>query len=92
MLISTYALCGFSNFASIGIQVGALSAMAPLRRKDIAVVALRSMIAGNVACLMTACIAGIQTTSSSAYVILFTRRLVISKVSLKIIYLFKLQC
>ena len=71
MLISTYALCGFSNFASMGIQVGALSAMAPLRRKDIAVVALRSMIAGNVACFLTACIAGIQTTSSNAYVISF---------------------
>jgi pyrimidine nucleoside transport protein len=59
VLISTYALCGFSNFSSIGIQIGALSAMSPSRRTDIASVALRAMIAGNIACFMTACIAGL---------------------------------
>jgi len=58
VLISTYALCGFSNFGAIGIQLGALGAMAPSRRKDLALVAVRAMIAGNVACFMTACIAG----------------------------------
>jgi len=43
----------------MGIQLGALNAMAPKRRKDFALVVLRALIAGNVACHMTACIAGI---------------------------------
>ena len=57
-MISTYALCGFANIGSIGIQLGGLGAMAPERRGDLAKIALRAMIAGNVACFMTACIAG----------------------------------
>jgi pyrimidine nucleoside transport protein len=59
VLISTYALCGFSNFGSIGIQIGSMSAIAPSRRTDISTVAVRAMIAGNVACFLTACIAGL---------------------------------
>lgn len=58
-VISTYALCGFANVGSIGIQLGALGAMAPERKGDLARVAVRAMIAGNVACFMTACIAGL---------------------------------
>jgi len=58
VLISTYALCGFSNFGAVGIQLGGLGTMSPSRRADLALVALRAMIAGNVACFMTACIAG----------------------------------
>ena len=57
-VIATYALCGFSNIGSIGIQLGALGAMAPSRKGDLSKVAMRAMIAGNVACFMTACIAG----------------------------------
>ena len=57
-VISTYALCGFANLGSIGVQLGGLGAMAPERRDDMAKVAMRAMIAGNVACFMTACIAG----------------------------------
>ncbi|KAM7392053.1 hypothetical protein PAMP_022695 [Pampus punctatissimus] len=56
--IATYALCGFSNFASLGMSVGALSAMAPERRTDISSCGLRALIAGSVSCFMTACIAG----------------------------------
>ena len=56
--ISVYALCGFANLGSIGIMLGGLGAMAPERKKDIAQTVLRAMIAGNVACFMTACIAG----------------------------------
>uniref|UniRef100_A0A3Q1IPF9 Sodium/nucleoside cotransporter n=1 Tax=Anabas testudineus TaxID=64144 RepID=A0A3Q1IPF9_ANATE len=56
--IATYALCGFSNFASLGIFVGALSTLAPERRSDISGCALRALIAGSVSCFMTACIAG----------------------------------
>ncbi|ELU16284.1 hypothetical protein CAPTEDRAFT_160388 [Capitella teleta] len=57
--IATYALCGFANIGSIGIQLGGLGAMAPHRKSDLASVAVRAMIAGNVACFMTACIAGL---------------------------------
>ena len=58
MVIATYALCGFSNLASMGLMLGALGGMAPSRRSDISGLMLRAMIAGNVACFMTACIAG----------------------------------
>ncbi|MBM4395527.1 MAG: NupC/NupG family nucleoside CNT transporter [Deltaproteobacteria bacterium] len=58
-VIATYALCGFSNVASIGIQIGGIGAMAPSRQADLARVGLRAMVAGSIACFMTACIAGI---------------------------------
>uniref|UniRef100_A0A672IYY9 Sodium/nucleoside cotransporter n=1 Tax=Salarias fasciatus TaxID=181472 RepID=A0A672IYY9_SALFA len=56
--IATYALCGFSNIASLGMSTGVLSAMAPERQADIYSCGLRSLIAGSVSCFMTACIAG----------------------------------
>jgi len=56
--IATYALCGFSNPASIGVQIAALSYMAPSRRGHISQVAIRAFIAGSSACFLTACIAG----------------------------------
>lgn len=58
-VIGTYALCGFANFGSIGIQLGALAAIAPSRKSDLSRIVLRAMVAGNVACFMTACIAGL---------------------------------
>jgi CNT family concentrative nucleoside transporter len=57
-IISTYALCGFSNIGSIGIQIGGIGAMAPQRQGDLARLGVRAMIAGSLACFMTACIAG----------------------------------
>lgn len=57
--IATYALCGFSNIGSIGIQIGGIGAMAPERQADLAQLGVRAMIAGSIACFMTACIAGI---------------------------------
>lgn len=57
-VISTYALCGFANISSIGIMMGVMGAIAPSRKSDIASVVVRAMIAGNIACFMTACIAG----------------------------------
>lgn len=57
--LMTYALCGFSNFSAIGIQVGGIGALAPSRRNEIAQLGFRAMIGGTLACLMTACIAGI---------------------------------
>jgi CNT family concentrative nucleoside transporter len=56
--ILTYALCGFSNFSSIGIQIGGLGAMAPERQSDFARLGLKAMICGALATCMTACIAG----------------------------------
>jgi CNT family concentrative nucleoside transporter len=57
-LISTYALCGFSNLATIGIQVGGLGGMAPNRQPDFARLGVRTMIGGSLACFMTATVAG----------------------------------
>ncbi|WP_425616181.1 NupC/NupG family nucleoside CNT transporter [Anatilimnocola sp. NA78] len=59
IVIMTYALCGFSNFASIGIQIGGLGAMAPERQGDLARLGLRAMLGGTLACCMTACVAGV---------------------------------
>lgn len=58
-MITTYALCGFANIASIAIQIGGISALAPNRRKDLASLGLRSMIGGLLACYCTACVAAV---------------------------------
>ncbi|MBK9270104.1 MAG: Na+ dependent nucleoside transporter [Saprospiraceae bacterium] len=58
IIIATYALCGFSNFASIGIQIGGISAIAPGQRNVLTSFGLLALIGGTIACLMTACIAG----------------------------------
>ncbi|HAP08116.1 MAG TPA: NupC/NupG family nucleoside CNT transporter, partial [Planctomycetaceae bacterium] len=58
-VILTYALCGFSNFASIGIQVGGIGAMAPDRRGELTRLAFRAMLGGTLACCMTGCIAAV---------------------------------
>ena len=55
----TYALCGFANFASIAIQIGGIGSMMPERRADLAKLGLRAMIAGLLACYVTATIAGV---------------------------------
>jgi len=57
--IATYALCGFANFASIGIQIGGIGPLAPRRQGDLARLGLRAMLGGTLAAFMTACIAGI---------------------------------
>jgi len=56
--IATFALCGFANFSSIGIQIGGIGALAPTRRHDLARLGLRAMLAGTLANFMTATIAG----------------------------------
>ena len=58
-IIASYALCGFANFASIGIQLGGIGGIAPERRKDLAALALKAMLGGTLASWMTASIAGI---------------------------------
>ena len=59
IVIVTYALCGFANFASIGIQIGGMAPLAPSRRQDIARLGFKSMVGGALATFMIACIAGI---------------------------------
>ena len=56
--MAAYALCGFANFASIGIQIGGIGAIAEGRRKDLSRIALRAMMGGAFASWMTATIAG----------------------------------
>ncbi len=59
VLISTYALCGFANFASIGIQIGGIGALAPGQRPTLTSFALKAMIGGTIATLITAITAGL---------------------------------
>ena len=56
--IATFALCGFANLSSIGIQIGGIGALAPERRHDLARLGLRAMLAGTFANFLTATIAG----------------------------------
>ena len=57
--IATFALCGFANFSSIGIQIGGIGALAPERKNDVSRLGLRALVAGTLANFMTACIAGL---------------------------------
>ncbi len=58
-ILATYALCGFSNLSSVGIQIGGISALAPDRRGDLSKLGLRAMLCGAFASWTTCCIAGI---------------------------------
>jgi CNT family concentrative nucleoside transporter len=58
-IIASYALCGFANFASIGVQLGGTGALAPERKKDLAALAMRAMIGGALTTCMTAAVAGL---------------------------------
>lgn len=59
--LTTYALCGFANFASIAIQIGGIGALVPERRSDLAQLGFRAMIGGLLSCYCTACIAEMLT-------------------------------
>ena len=56
-IILTYALCGFSNIASIGIQIGGIGALAPNQRSTLARLGVKALIGGSIACFLTACVA-----------------------------------
>lgn len=58
IVIATYALCGFANFASIGIQIGGIGVLAPSQRDTLAKFGVKALIGGTVAALLTATIAG----------------------------------
>jgi len=58
ILITTYALSGFANFSSIGIQIGGISQLAPNQRKNLTELGLKALLGGTIACLMCGCVAG----------------------------------
>ena len=58
-IIASYALCGFANFGSIGIQLGGNGGIAPERRKDLSTLAFKAMLGGALASWLTATVAGI---------------------------------
>ncbi len=58
--IATFALCGFANFSSIGIQIGGIGALAPNKRSELARFGIRAMLAGTMANLMSASLVGIM--------------------------------
>ncbi|MFM8807435.1 MAG: nucleoside transporter C-terminal domain-containing protein, partial [Chthoniobacterales bacterium] len=59
LMILTYALTGFANFVSIGVQIGGIGAMAPSQRPTLAQLGWRALIGANLACFMTGAVAGI---------------------------------
>lgn len=59
VLIASYALCGFANFSSIGIQIGGIGGMAPEQKSNIAKLGFLAILGGNLACFLSACIAGL---------------------------------
>ncbi len=63
IIIATYALCGFANFASIGIQIGGIGVLAPGQRKTLTELGIKALIGGTVACFMTAIIASVLVRS-----------------------------
>ena len=58
-IIASYALCGFANFGSIGIQLGGIGGMAPKRKKDLTKLVTKAMIGGALASWLTATVAGL---------------------------------
>ena len=58
-VIASFALCGFANISSIGIQLGGIGALAPERRHDLARLGVKALLAGTLANYLSACIAGI---------------------------------
>jgi CNT family concentrative nucleoside transporter len=65
IVILSYALCGFANFASIGIQIGGIAPLAPSRRHEIARLGFKAMVGGALATFMIACVAGTFYTGRS---------------------------
>lgn len=58
LVMASFALCGFANFSSIGIQIGGIGALAPNQRKNLTQLGIKALIGGTIACLLTATLAG----------------------------------
>ena len=65
IVVTTYALCGFAHVASMAIFIGGISAIVPEKTKDLVQVGWRSLLAATLACLLTACVAGLFFTHNS---------------------------
>jgi CNT family concentrative nucleoside transporter len=65
IIITTYALCGFAHLASMAIFIGGIAAIIPKRIQLLTQIGFKALIAATLACLMTACIAGIFASNSS---------------------------
>ena len=59
IIMATYMLCGFANFASIGIQIGGIGSLAPGQRKTLSELGVKALIGGTIASLLSATIAGL---------------------------------
>ena len=68
-LLAAFALTGFANFSSVGIQIGGIGAIAPERRHDLARLGLRALFVGFVATLLNAAIAGVSGSSANPYLV-----------------------
>lgn len=64
-IVASYALCGFSHFASLAIFIGGIAALVPEKTKVLAQVGFRSLVAATLACLITGCVAGVFLTDSA---------------------------
>ena len=71
--MATYMLCGFANFASIGIQIGGIGALAPTKRKLLSELGLKALLAGTLASLLSATIVGMTFNYQlkSFYILMF---------------------
>lgn len=58
LIILTYAMCGFANIVSIGIQIGGIGSLAPGQRGNLATLGIKAMLGGTIACYLSACVAG----------------------------------
>ena len=59
VFLATFALCGFANFMSIGIQIGGIGALAPERRSELAKLGIKALVGGTLASLLSATVAGL---------------------------------
>jgi len=69
VVILTYALCGFANLSSIGIQIGGIGGIAPERKGDLARLGLIAVMGGTLACFQTATIAGVLIDESESQIV-----------------------
>lgn len=69
IIIATYALCGFSNFSSIGIQIGGIGVLAPNQRQTLSEFGIKALIGGTIACFMTGVLAGVLVTDQNIGII-----------------------
>jgi CNT family concentrative nucleoside transporter len=59
LMIASFALCGFANFSSVGIQIGGIGELAPERRSDLAKLGMKALLCGTLASYLSATIAGL---------------------------------